>query len=53
MKVIGAVCSLRKGSNTQILVDLALNAAKEAGAETELLAMAGKKIALGRAPQIN
>ena len=45
MKVIGAVCSLRKGSNTRILVELALSAAKEAGAETELLAMSGKKIA--------
>ncbi len=44
MKVIGVVCSLRKGSNTQILVELALNAAKEKGAETELLTMSGKEI---------
>jgi multimeric flavodoxin WrbA len=45
MKVVGVSCSLRRGSNTKILVELALGAAKEAGAETELLDMRGKKIA--------
>jgi multimeric flavodoxin WrbA len=45
MKVIGVVCSLRKNSNTYILVELALDSAMKAGAETELLAMSGKQIA--------
>lgn len=45
MKVLGIVCSPRKGGNTEILVKEALDGAKEAGAETELLLVAGKKIA--------
>jgi multimeric flavodoxin WrbA len=45
MKVVGVSCSLRKGSNTKILVELALAAASEAGAETQLLDMHGKQIA--------
>lgn len=45
MKVLGVVCSLRKGGNTEILVELALASAREAGAETELLTMFRKQIA--------
>lgn len=45
MKVLGVVCSLRKGGNTEILVKLALASAREVGAETELLTMFRKQIA--------
>jgi len=45
IKVIGIVCSLRKGGNTETLVQLALSSAKEAGAETELLRMMSQNIA--------
>lgn len=45
MKVLGVVCSLRKGGNTEILVKLALASAREVGAETELLTMFQKQIA--------
>ncbi len=45
MKVLGVVCSLRKGGNTEILVELALASAREAGAEAELLTMFRKQIA--------
>ncbi len=37
MKVLGIVCSPRKGGNTEILVKEALQAAEEKGAETELI----------------
>ena len=36
MEIIGIVCSPRKGGNTEILVEEALNAAREKGAKTEL-----------------
>lgn len=44
-KVVGIVCSLRKGSNSEILLDRVLASAKEAGAETERLSMIGTNIA--------
>ncbi len=44
MKVVGLVCSPRKGGNTEILVRAALRAAKEAGADTELITVAGMKL---------
>lgn len=45
MKVVGLVCSPRKSGNTEILVREALAAVQEAGGETELITVAGKKIA--------
>ena len=45
MKILGIVCSPRKDGNTEILVREALEAAHEAGSETELILIAGKKIA--------
>lgn len=45
MKVLGIVCSPRRGGNTEILVEEALAAAREAGAQTELVFVADKKIA--------
>ncbi len=45
MKVIGIVCSPRKGGNTEILVKEALAGAKESGAETELLRISEMRIA--------
>ena len=44
MKILGIVCSPRKGGNTEILVEEALAAAKEKGAETELVLVADKDI---------
>jgi multimeric flavodoxin WrbA len=44
VKVIGIVSSPRKGGNTEILVREALKAAREAGAETELVSVAKKNI---------
>lgn len=44
MKVVGFVLSPRREGNTEILVREALDAAKEAGAETELWTAAGKII---------
>jgi multimeric flavodoxin WrbA len=44
MKVLGIVCSARKEGNTEILVKEALASAQEAGAETELVLVAGKNI---------
>ena len=44
MKVLGIVCSPRKGGNTEILVEAALAAAREAGAETDIFLVAGKTI---------
>ena len=45
MKVLGIVCSPRKGGNTEIMVTEALAAAQEAGAETNLFTVSGKNIA--------
>ncbi len=45
MKILGVVGSPRKGGNTEIMVEEALATAREAGAETELVLIAGKKIA--------
>ena len=45
MRILGIVCSPRKGGNTEILVGEALEAAREAGSETELFLVADKKIA--------
>jgi multimeric flavodoxin WrbA len=44
LKVIGLSCSPRKGGNTEILLGEALTSAKEAGAETELVSVAGKEL---------
>jgi len=44
MKVLGIVCSSRKGGNTEILVEEALGAAREAGAQTEIVLVANKNI---------
>lgn len=45
MKILGIVCSPRKGGNTEILVREALKAAGEAGAETDLFLMSTKNVA--------
>ncbi len=45
MKVLGIVCSAREGGNTEILVTEALDAARVAGAQCELLTVKGKNIA--------
>ena len=45
MKVLGIVCSPRKGGNTEIMMKEALTSAGEAGAETDLVSVAGKNIA--------
>ncbi|MFC2005373.1 flavodoxin family protein [Chloroflexota bacterium] len=45
MKVLGIVCSPRKGGNTEIMVEEALAAAREAGAQTEIVLVANKNIA--------
>ena len=45
MKVVGVVCSPRKEGNTEILVKEALEAAKAAGAQTEMLLVADMTIA--------
>lgn len=44
MKVLGIVCSPRSHGNTEIMVQAVLDSAKEAGAEIELVSMAGKTI---------
>ena len=44
MKVLGIVCSPRKGGNTEILVEEALAGARSYGAETELWTTAGKEL---------
>ena len=44
MKVVGIVCSPRKGGNTEILVREALKSAHEDGCETELILVADKNI---------
>jgi len=45
MKVLGIVCSPRKGGNTEILVQEALAGAKESEAKTELLRISDMNIA--------
>jgi len=45
MKILGIVCSPRKGGNTEILVTEALEGAREAGGETELVLVGDKNIA--------
>ncbi len=45
MKILGIVCSPRKGGNTQILVEQVLASARDLGADTELEFIADKKIA--------
>jgi multimeric flavodoxin WrbA len=45
LKVLGIVCSPRKGGNTEILVREALAGAKESGAQTELLNVSEMNIA--------
>ena len=44
MKVLGISCSLRKGSNTEILLEEALAGVREAAAQTKLLTLIGKDI---------
>ena len=44
MKVLGIVGSARKGGNTEIMVEEALAAAREAGADTDMVTVAGKDI---------
>lgn len=44
MKILGIVCSPRKGGNTEILVSEALASAKDLGAAVELLTIADKNI---------
>ena len=45
MKILGIVGSPRKGGNTEILVEEALTATREAGAQTEIILLADKNIA--------
>jgi multimeric flavodoxin WrbA len=45
MKILGIVCSPREGGNTEILVREALEGARDAGGEPELVLLAGKEIA--------
>ena len=44
MKVLGVVCSPRKGGNTEIMMNEALIGARSYGAETELWTTAGKEL---------
>ena len=44
MKVLGIVCSPRKGGNTEIMMEAALAGAHSYGAETELWTVSGKDI---------
>jgi len=44
MKIVGLVCSPRKNGNTEILVTEALESAREAGSETELIRVADREI---------
>lgn len=44
MKILGITCSLRKKSNTQILVEEALAGATKASATIELVSLVGKEI---------
>ncbi|MFC1995379.1 flavodoxin family protein [Chloroflexota bacterium] len=44
MKVLGVVCSPRKGGNTEVMMQEALAGARSYGAETELWTVAGKEL---------
>ena len=44
MRVLGIVCSPRKGANTEIMVESALAGAHSCGAETELWTVSGKTL---------
>lgn len=44
MKILGLCCSLRKGGNTEFLVNEVLQGAQQEGAETELYSVYGKNI---------
>jgi multimeric flavodoxin WrbA len=44
MKVLGVVCSPRKGGNTEVMVQEALAGAQACGAETELVTVWDKDI---------
>ena len=44
MKVLGIVCSPRKGGNTEIMMNEAMAGARSYGAETELWTVAGKEL---------
>lgn len=44
MKVLGILCSPRKGGNTEILLQEAMSGAQECGAETELVTVGDKDI---------
>lgn len=44
MKVLGIVCSPRKGGNTEIMMNKALGSARDYGAEVELWTTAGKNL---------
>ena len=44
MKVLGICCSPRKKGNTEVMVQTALDEARKAGAETELVSLAGKTV---------
>jgi len=44
MKVLGIVCSPRKDGNTEIMINEALAAAREEGAETDIFLVVGKTI---------
>ncbi len=45
MKVVGIVGSTRRGGNTEILTQIALDEIKKEGIKTELITLAGKNIA--------
>jgi multimeric flavodoxin WrbA len=44
LKILGICCSPREAGNTELLMEKALEGAREAGAETELFRMAGRDI---------
>ena len=44
MHILGIVGSPRKGGNTEIMVEAALDAAKEASAETDIFIVSGKNV---------
>ena len=45
MKVVGIIGSTRRGGNTEILTQIALDEIQKEGIETELISLVGKKIA--------
>ncbi len=44
MKVLGIICSPRKGGNTEIMIEEALATTREAGADTDIFHVANKTI---------